>query len=1046
MIPQRIRLKGFLSYKDEQEVTFDGASLWMLSGVNGSGKSSVFDAVTYSLFGHHRGGGQYAVELINKDLDGLTVEFDFLLDGKAYRAKRTLKRDTKGGARGTQQILRFEPGPRGGGWVAVEGTGQKREFDAWVAENIGLTYDTFTASVLLLQGKAEKLLDSKPEGRREVLAGIVDLERYEKLHKRADDVRKEREGRWKEVCRRLESLPPVSPEELAAAEEGIEVAEGRRAAARAEVERLQGVEYQSREWVKIQSRLAEATERWRQARDLLGDASAIESAVARLRELRDVLPRMRDLHAQRTRAHQARQEVERLTRSRQELQADVDKREHALKQARDKRSSLQTLIADDEKRQRTVAGLLRDLAARMEKLRECERHETDLSRLRAEIGRMPADPAADLRAARERHDALAALAPVAALLARFRGRREDLREAVVREQSARHAEQATLARGKQLGAEADRLRLRHEEAAKALGVTTEAGAEARTLLQQARASLKEVTELDGAKVCRHCGQALTEAHVAEEKIRRSAAVAAAEAEERKAAAALKAARETERMARAEFEQADKARNDARVEYSECRAAVARATQDITRLGTECGQVYAELPAAERAKVSAAVPADWLETTYPDADDVSRLRAEADGLPAAREVLLRAEQLCEARATLRAQEAAALSHLARLQKELPGDREAVRRDHAGLSAEERTLEKNLGALREKLKDTEYDTDRLAKERDAAQAQQIELDGKLKEQEVVRDHALHTFAHLVKTVPEVWRAEAEKVGMAQVAGWEGELRQLESEGTDDRGRALAQAKVNLELLQHDVETLQAQRDAFPEEARQEPPAVQAKVNEARAFDRACDEALGEARQKLAQLESYRRQREEAAEEVRVTAGELEVDKRLSELLGQKYLQLHLVRQAERQVVEHANAVLDRLSGGHLYLKLAGEADGEGMSGRALDLEVLNRATGERPINVAFLSGSQKFRVAVSLALGIGQYASKQLRPIESVIIDEGFGCLDREGRQVMIQELQNLRSQMKCILLVSHQEDFAEAFADGYHFRLDGGATRVTRVQK
>ena len=40
----------------------------------------------------------------------------------------------------------------------------EREFDRWVADNIGLTYDTFTSSVLLLQGKAEKLLDSKPEG------------------------------------------------------------------------------------------------------------------------------------------------------------------------------------------------------------------------------------------------------------------------------------------------------------------------------------------------------------------------------------------------------------------------------------------------------------------------------------------------------------------------------------------------------------------------------------------------------------------------------------------------------------------------------------------------------------------------------------------------------------------------------------------------------------------------------------------------------------------------------------------------------------------
>src|SRR5947209_341873 len=148
MIPKRIRLKGFLSYKDEQEVAFDGASLWMLSGLNGSGKSTVFDAVTYALFGHHRGGGQHAHELINKDSDTLAVDFDFTLDGVLYRAKRTLRRDTKGGAKGTQQVFRYGGGgPNGngkGGWVAVEGTGQKREFDAWVADTIGLTYETFT--------------------------------------------------------------------------------------------------------------------------------------------------------------------------------------------------------------------------------------------------------------------------------------------------------------------------------------------------------------------------------------------------------------------------------------------------------------------------------------------------------------------------------------------------------------------------------------------------------------------------------------------------------------------------------------------------------------------------------------------------------------------------------------------------------------------------------------------------------------------------------------------------------------------------------------
>src|SRR5206468_5915081 len=96
MIPRRVSLRGFLCYREEQEIDFAGATLWMLAGLNGSGKSAIFDAVTYALFGHHRGGASGAVELINKDADGLAVEFDFLLDGVAHRIKRTLKKNARG--------------------------------------------------------------------------------------------------------------------------------------------------------------------------------------------------------------------------------------------------------------------------------------------------------------------------------------------------------------------------------------------------------------------------------------------------------------------------------------------------------------------------------------------------------------------------------------------------------------------------------------------------------------------------------------------------------------------------------------------------------------------------------------------------------------------------------------------------------------------------------------------------------------------------------------------------------------------------------------
>src|SRR6202035_1292488 len=160
-----------------------------------------------------------------------------------------------------------------------------------------------------------------------------------------------------------------------------------------------------------------------------------------------------------------------------------------------------------------------------------------------------------------------------------------------------------------------------------------------------------------------------------------------------------------------------------------------------------------------------------------------------------------------------------------------------------------------------------------------------------------------------------------------------------------------------------------------ARQDQAALAEQLKAARWKDRCCDEELRQAGEQRSLLETYRPQRAEIAEDYRKTEGDLAVQRTLAELLGRERLQLYLVRQAERQVVEHANAVLDRLSGGQLYLKLSGEADGDGASAKALELEAYNRETGEKPINVAFLSGSQKFRVAVSLALGIGQYESRQ-----------------------------------------------------------------------
>src|SRR5438445_1589828 len=110
MTPRRVWLRGFLCYRAEQEIDCAGATLWMLSGLNGSGKSAVFDAVTFALFGGHRGGQRNAEELINKESDGLLVELDFCLGDDHYRIKRTLKKQ----GRSTRQVLQPKEGETNG--------------------------------------------------------------------------------------------------------------------------------------------------------------------------------------------------------------------------------------------------------------------------------------------------------------------------------------------------------------------------------------------------------------------------------------------------------------------------------------------------------------------------------------------------------------------------------------------------------------------------------------------------------------------------------------------------------------------------------------------------------------------------------------------------------------------------------------------------------------------------------------------------------------------------------------------------------------------
>ena len=166
MIPLRLSLKNFLSYREE-EVNLEGVRIACLCGENGAGKSALLDAMTWALWGKAR--GRSNEDLVYSGQQEMRVELDFQADHGRYRVVRQYSR--KGG-RHQADLLALGHAPR------TLGHGVN-ETEARLRELLRLDYDTFVHSAFLVQGRDDAFTAADPRHRKEVLAEILGLSRYE---------------------------------------------------------------------------------------------------------------------------------------------------------------------------------------------------------------------------------------------------------------------------------------------------------------------------------------------------------------------------------------------------------------------------------------------------------------------------------------------------------------------------------------------------------------------------------------------------------------------------------------------------------------------------------------------------------------------------------------------------------------------------------------------------------------------------------------------------------------------------------------------------
>lgn len=203
MRPLRLTMSAFGPYAGKTELSLEQLGtrgLYLVTGDTGAGKTTIFDAITFALFGEASGDSRTADMLRSKYADAGTptqVELVFAYAGKTYKVRRSpeYERPAKRGDKLVTQKAEAELTLPDGRVM----TGLK-DVDARVQDILGVTRKQFSQIAMIAQGEFRRLLQANTKERMEIFRGIFKTEGYATLQQQL----KNEASRSREHCAALQ--------------------------------------------------------------------------------------------------------------------------------------------------------------------------------------------------------------------------------------------------------------------------------------------------------------------------------------------------------------------------------------------------------------------------------------------------------------------------------------------------------------------------------------------------------------------------------------------------------------------------------------------------------------------------------------------------------------------------------------------------------------------------------------------------------------------------------------------------------------------------
>ncbi|MER8008091.1 SMC family ATPase [Streptomyces sp. NPDC094149] len=988
----RLDITAFGPFGGSQSVDFDtlsAAGLFLLHGPTGAGKTSVLDAVCYALYGTVPGARQSG--------QGLTLRSDHAATGT--RTAVTLELTVAGRRlEVTRQPPWERPKKRGSGTTLEKAQSWLREYDAtagaWkdlsrshqeigeeITQLLGMSREQFCQVVLLPQGDFARFLRADAESRGRLLGRLFDTHRFAEVEKRLAERRRAAEARVREGdatlladAHRMQqaaggamTLPELQPGEPGLAEAVLTAAAVARTTAREQL-------------TIAHCRLTAAESGQAAAERELGEARELARLQQRFTEARERAARLQE-HAD---AHRAAQE--RMDRARKaeavapalELRdaADAEHRRAAQAEAGARALLRDALEAEgaggprsgaapgddvDASAHAGASGLAvaaRRAAEELGGLESARRAEQRLSELLTERAGLDREERADAEVLQEAEAWLAGW--------------EEIRTGL---QSAVESAQEAATRAEQLAVQRDPARRRLAAARQRDQFARDTDDAQRQVTAATERALKARAEWLDVKEQRLNGIAAELAA----QLTDGEPCAVCGATEHPAPARKDAGhvdRETEERALAVSQEADEQRVEAERRLGVVQRALAAAEG-------EAGDTPTEQLASQ---------AQELERLYADA------RNAASALHTASERLRQAEQEHERRVAARQQ--AAVRTASRVARRDALDRERAtleqqlthaRGTAASVSIRATQLERRVALLTDAA-----DTARAAE--DTAQ--------RLKDADArLADAAFRAgFDTPQAAAAALLDAAAHRELQHRLDAWQSEESAVRAVLAEDDTAAAARRSPA------DLAGAQRTAAAAAQRLREAASARDAAARRCAELDRLSARSADGVRALAPLREEYDRVARLAA----LTAGTSAENER------KMRLESYVLAARLEQVAAAATVRLQRMSSGRYTLVHSDDRAGRGRSG--LGLHVVDAWTG-RERDTATLSGGETFFASLALALGLADVVTDEAGGVrlDTLFIDEGFGSLDDQTLDEVLDVLDSLRERDRSVGIVSHVAD-------------------------